>query len=187
MAIELKLDLMVIPTYTTMTLGVVDSSIYEDPNPIVSNPLLTVSPPGFLPVELPFTIQDLNLLNSSDLGITEEGMEQALPDGIYYLKYSIEPANENFVEKSIIRVDLLQEKFDNAFMGLDFMECDRAIKQQAMVQLNTIYLLIQGSIAAGNNCATLEAQKLYNQADKMLDNFLNKGCQGCNTINYSIH
>src|SRR6478736_8653965 len=175
---DLKLDLLFVPTYTVMTLGVMDASVYPDPDPIVANPLLTITPPGFPPVSIPFVIQELNLLDSTDLEITELGGELPLPDRIYYFRYSIEPASTNFVEKTIVRVDNLQEKFDNAFMGLDFMECDSSIKKQATVQLNTVYLLMQGAIAAANNCAPDQAVKLYTQADKMLNKFLANGCGG---------
>jgi ribosome-associated translation inhibitor RaiA len=106
-----------------------------------------------------------------------------LPDGVYNLKYTIAPAYKNYVEKSIMRVEKLQEKFDDAFMKLDMMECDRAIKTQQKVDLNTIYFFIQGAIAAANNCAITEANKLYVQADKMLTNFIKNGCQ-CSGTNY---
>ena len=182
----LKLDLLVLPTYTTMTMAVLDSTVYPDENPIVANPTLFVSVPGFEEVTLPFTIQELNLLNSTDLGITTEGNEEALPDGLYYLRFTIDPPEEFFVEKTIVRVDNLQEKFDKAFLGLDMMECDRAIKMQAMVQLNSIYLFIQGAVSAANNCASVQAMKLYNQADRMLDFFLNSNC-GCSNNNFIIH
>ena len=109
-----------------------------------------------------------------------------LPDGVYFLRYSVAPAYENFVDKSIIRVERLQEKFDEAFMKLDMMECDRAIKTQAKVDLNTIYFFIQGAIAAANNCAIDEANKLYTQANRMLDNFIRTNC-GCSGNNYLIN
>jgi hypothetical protein len=101
-----------------------------------------------------------------------------------FLKYSVAPAYENFVEHSIIRVDKLQEKFDQAFMTLDMMECDRAIKEQSFVTLSTIYLFIQGAIAAANNCATIEANNLYKQANTALDHFIRKivGCSGTNRL-----
>jgi hypothetical protein len=84
-----------------------------------------------------------------------------------------------------MRVDQIQEKFDNAFMKLDMMQCDMAIKTQAKVQLNSIWYMIQGSIAAANNCAIDTANKLYTQANNMLDNFIrnNCGCTGNNYIN----
>jgi hypothetical protein len=68
-------------------------------------------------------------------------------------------------------------------MKLDMMECDLAIKTQAKVDLNSIYYMIQGSIAAANNCAIVEANKLYNQADKLLTSFMKNNC-GCSGNNY---
>ena len=133
-----------------------------------------------------FRSNSFNLFNSASLGLTEVGESTVpLPDGIYTLKYSIAPAYENYVEKTIIRVDNLQEKFDEAFMKLDMMECDRAIKMQQKVDLNTIYFFIQGAISAANNCAIDTANKLYNQASKMLDNFMKNNCKcsGNNFIN----
>lgn len=182
----LKLDLLVVPTYSTMTMGVLDSSIYPSEETEVANPTLFVSVPGFDEVELPFSVRELNLLNSTDLGITEEGDEQKIPDGVYYLRYAIEPIETSFVEKAIVRVDNLQEKFDETFLKFEFMECDRAVKEQVMVELNTIYLLIQGAVAAANGCATAQGLKLYNQAERMLNNLLNNDC-GCSHNNFIPH
>jgi len=182
----LKLDILVIPTYNTLSLAVADASTYPDDPPVVTSPTLEITVPGFGTVIKTFNVNELNIFHSDDLGITATGIEQPLPDGIYYFKYSVAPALENFVEKSIMRVDKLQEKFDEAFMKLDMMECDRAIKTQSKVELNSIYFFIQGAIAAANNCATLQATKLYQQADRMLDNFNNADC-GCTGNNYIIN
>ena len=71
-------------------------------------------------------------------------------------------------------------------MKLDMMECDRAIKQQSKVDLNTIYLLIQGAIAAANNCSSIDSLKLYNKADSLLTHFLKNDC-GCSGNNYVLN
>lgn len=84
---------------------------------------------------------ETNIFGSDTLGITEAGCKQPLPDGIYKLKYSIAPAYANYVERTIMRVDRLQEKFDNAFLQLDMMQCDSALRTQASVNLNTINFL----------------------------------------------
>lgn len=85
-----------------------------------------------------------------------------------------------------MRTDRIQEKFDSAFMKLDMMECDMAIKTQQKVTLSSIYFLIQGSIAAANNSALVQSSKLYKQADMMLDNFLKNNC-GCTGNNYIVN
>ena len=163
-----------------------DTSVYDTDPPTVVNPTVEIKVPGFNAVYLPFTVEQINTFNSTDLGLTTAGDEIALPDGIYCIKYTTDPVLTNFVEKSIIRVDKLQEKFDNAFMTLDIMECDDALKKQAIVSLNTIYFYLQGSIASANNCAYVEAAKLYGQANKMLDRFLASHC-GCSGNNYLVN
>lgn len=181
---SLNLDILVVPTYTTYLLGVADASTYPTTPPVVTNPTLTITAPGFDPVSIPFVIQSLNLLNSENLGITAVGAETLpIPDGVYTLTYAIDPAATNYVTKTIIRVDQLQEKFDKAFMKLDIMECDGAIKKQQKVTLDSIYYFIQGAIAAANNCAVAEANKLYTQANNMLNSFNNANC-GCSGNNY---
>ena len=180
----LNLDILVLPTYNKMLLGVADASTYVTP-PV--NPTIEITVPSFGTVVLPFTENDYNLFNSESLGITASGAALVpLPDGIYKLKYSIVPAATNYVEKTILRVDQLQEKFDEAFMKLDMMECDKAIKTQSKVDLNTIYFFINGAIAAANNCALDTATKLYDQAQKMLNNFVKNNCN-CSGNNYVIN
>jgi len=179
----LNLDFLVVPTYNTLTMGIIDASTYPDNPPVVTSPTLEITPPGFDVAVIPFAVDDYNVITSSNLGITSVGVNQPLPDGVYHIKYSIAPANVNFVEKSIMRTDRIQEKFDEAFMKLDMMECDGAIKRQSKENLSSIYFFIQGAIAAANNCALVEANKLYAQADRMLTNFMNNNC-GCSGNNY---
>ena len=183
---DLKLDILIVPTFNTLLLNVTDASVYPTTPPNVSGATIEIDVPGFGLVSKPFTVQSANIFNSSNLGISDEGEYLPLPDGIYKLTYSVAPAYENNVTKTILRVDKLQEKFDGAFMKLDMMECDRAIKTQSKVDLNTIYFFIQGAIAAANNCAVDEANKMYNKADKMLDTFLAKNCN-CSGNNYMIN
>lgn len=182
---DLKLDIIVVPTYSTLTLGVMDASTYPD-SPPISSPTISITVPGFGEVLLPFDVNTFNIYNSGNLGITEVGVDQPLPDGIYRLRYSVSPAYLNFVERTIMRTEKIQEKFDRAFLQLDLMECDGAIKTQSSVTLNTINFFIQGAIAAGNNCAEYEANRLYVQADNMLNTFLRSNC-GCSGNNYQIN
>jgi len=180
---DLKLDFLVIPTYNLETLGIADASTYPV-SPPVSAPTINIDVPTFGLVSLPFNINDFNIYTSTSLGITAVGDPLLpLPDGIYNITYSVAPAYVNFVQKTIMRVDQLQEKFDSAFMKLDMMQCDAAIRKQQMVDLNSIYYFIQGSIAAANNCAVDTANKLYNQANRMLNQFIANRCN-CSGNNY---
>ena len=183
---NLQLDVLVVPTYNVLTLGVADASVYPTNPPVVSAPSIEIDIPGFETKILPFVPNQLNVFTSSILGISEENCNHPLPDGVYRLRYSIAPAYANYVEKTILRVDKLQEKFDDAFLRLNMMECDRALKTQSSVQLNTINFFIQGAIAAANNCAEYESNTLYVQADNMLNSFLKSNC-GCSGNNYQIN
>jgi len=177
---SLKLDIIVVPTYNTMLLGIADASMYPeellaDPS-LVGSPTIHIKIPGFGEVALPFRVNEVNVFNSIHLGLSQPGECIPIPDGIYHLKYTISPAHENYVNKTIIRVDKLQEKFDEAFMKLDMMGCNEGNKKQMKAELMDISFLISGAIATANNCATSESEKLYKQADKMLNNFKNKNC-----------
>ncbi len=181
---ELILDFLFTPTYDVNTIAIADSSTYPNDPPEVDSPTLEVSIPGFDTVSIPFVPNTTNVLNSTILGITTEG-ESPLPDGTWVFRYSVSPAESNFVEKTIFIVDNLQMKFDEAFMRLDMMKnTSTELKKQEKVSLDTIYYFIQGAIAAANNCATDEAVTLYQKADKLLYDFVNRSkCCGTNYIN----
>jgi len=174
----LKLDIFVLQTYNVTTLAIVDASVYPTDPPNVVTPSIKITPPGFNSVEIPFIVEDYNLFNSFKLGISPEGVDYPLPDGVYQMRYSVSPSLTTYVDKSFMRIDAIQEKYDTAFMRLDLMECDQKIKEQAKVELSTIYFLIQGSISAANNCAITESEKLYVKASSLLDRFVSSGC-GC--------
>jgi len=180
------LDILVLPTYSSLTLGIADASVYDIAEPVAAA-TIEITPPGFDAVLLPFSVDNYNVYSSSTLGITGIGSTTLpLPDGVYYLTYSIAPAYVTAINKSIMRIEQIQEKFDKAFMKLDMMECDRAIKTQAKVDLSSVYFFIQASVAAANNCAVQEANKLYITANKMLDNFIRNNC-GCTGNNYTVN
>lgn len=169
------LNLDILHTYSPYTIQVLDISTYPQGWNII-NPVLEVTGAGFAPVTIDFAPQSINVLNSSNIGCTSEGDPLVpLNDGVYTFTYSISATpGIPSVTKNIFRVYQLQEKFDNAFMQLDIMECDGPIRKQKQEELNTIYLYIQGAIAAANNCALQLATKLYNQANKALDGYLQR-------------
>ena len=166
-----KLDLLVLDTHNAYTIGIADLSQYPTGFPIVA-PTLQIAPPGFPTVALPFTASSMSILNSENLGLSIAGQDQVkLPDGIYRIKYTITPANIHFIEKTFMRTDAIQERFDNAFMTADFSCADRHFSKAQRDKLDEIYFLIQEAIAAANKCANTLAMNLYNQASKLLDRF----------------
>jgi len=180
----LNLDILVINTYNKLTLGIADISTYPD-SPPTTNPIIAITiPNGFGQVSLPFTQNNFNVFNSQSLGLSDPSLPLTpIPDGVYTLTYSVDPSYQNFVTKNFNRTDILQERFDEAFMKLDMMECDKAVKTQSKEDLDTIYYLIQGCIAAANECAIKESNTLYREAWRQLDYFINNNC-GCTGNNY---
>ena len=176
------INILTVPTYDLNTLAIVDNSVYDGAPPAVT---LTIDIPGFgIVMGLPFTVNTINVYNSVTLGISTTLIP--IPDGVYTISYVITGETTPSVEKRIMRVDKLQEKFDEAFMNLEMMEQDRAIKTQSKVDLMSVYFFIQGSIAAANKCAVAESTKLYIQADKMLNAFIAGRC-GYSGNNYIIN
>jgi len=183
---DLVLDILVIETFNKLTLGVADISTYPASPPISSPTIVIDIPNGFGSITLPFVPNTFNVFNSLTLGLSAPGDSLTpIPDGTYTLTYSVTPAFENFVTKTFQRTEVFQEKFDDAFMKLDMMQCDLAIKTQSKVDLSTIYFFIQGSKAAANNCAIDTANTLYKQANKQLCNFIANNC-GCSRDNNFI-
>lgn len=177
------IDIVIVPTYDITTLAVVDSSVYDGAPPAIVT--LDITVPGFDTVTgLAFTTETINIYNSISLGISTA--IEPLPDGNYCISYMIDGETEPSVEKRIMRETALQQKFDEAFMKLDMMECDKAIKKQSKVELMSIYFFMQAAMASSNNCAVVEATKLYIQANKMLDSFILQNC-GCSGNNYVIN
>jgi hypothetical protein len=184
----MTLDFLVINTYTVNTIGIADTSTYDTDPPVVVSPSMSFIIPGFSsPTVLPFVPLNFNVFNSLILGLSTSGQPLLpLPDGVWTATYSVDPAITNYVTKTFMRIDRIQEKYDSAFMKLDMMECDSAIRTQSKVTLSSIYFMIQGAVAAANNCAIDTANKLYMQADNMLTNFINNNC-GCSGNNYTIN
>lgn len=173
-------------------MGIADASDYgigvtpTGASMLVTLPTGVTTLSGATTISVPFTPNDYNVFNSATLNLSAVGVTNPLPDGIYGLTYSVITPTAAPASKSIMRTDKIQEKFDNAFMKLDMMECDMAIKTQQKVVLSSIYFLIQGSIAAANNLAYNQSAKLYQQANMMLDNFIKNNC-GCSGNNYIVN
>ena len=79
---NLQLDILVVPTYSVLTIGIADASVYPTNPPVVSAPSIEIDIPGFGTKILPFVPGEINVFTSSNLGITAVGCNQPLPDGI---------------------------------------------------------------------------------------------------------
>lgn len=177
-----SIEILLIDTHNTQTIGVADVSVYPNGFTIVS-PTLEITPPSFPIATKVFTPSSFNVFNSNDLGITcnTEGCDLSdLPDGYWGLKYSISPAQTNFTSKNFMKTDILQRKFEEAFLALELTQCQEAVKEQDFKQLDEIWYYLQTSISAGNRCNPTLALSQYRVAWELLDLFIKRKPYGCN-------
>lgn len=162
-----KLDIAVHNTYNSNILAIADVSFYPigfNPN----NPYIEITPPGMPKVTLLFTPKGMNIFNSENLNLTS-GCPGPLPDGIYLLRYSIHPNYENFVEKSILRIDATMEKLDALYLGINLQRFDDKVVESTLEQVDVIELLLQGAMSAANECDEKLAYDLFRRANKHID------------------
>lgn len=170
---NLNLDLLILDTHNTKTLGVGDISFYPQGIQIV-NPSIQITPPSYPKVTLAYAAKNLTIYNSNTLGITcsdEECAMVDLPDGVWKIKYTITPANERLVEKSFLRTEKIQQQWGIAFLSSEIKGCDTRINQQQKDELDTIWDLIQGAIASANQCNDISAMNKYRLAESFLKKF----------------
>jgi len=173
-----KLDLALLDTHNLTNICVLDTSVYPSGFNKV-NPSLEITAPGFSSVTLDFTPGSIQIYKSSNLGVVCEWCDEIeLPDGIWKFKYTMYPATTYFIEKNMVRVDRLQQKFDEVYINLDITECDEKVKKADKDVLSIVDTYIQAAIAAGNKCIEKRFHTYYNKAYEILNKYINsKTCK----------
>lgn len=170
-----SLDLLYLDNNSSKVLVLADISDYPPLYNIISPTIFITTPSGSY-VTVVFSPKNVNIFDSADLGMTCDSDDKvALPDGVYQFKYQIGTATKFTVDRSFMRIGRLQEKFDSAFLKLDLNNCDFPTSIEQKKYLDNINIYIQEAIASANQCALTTANKMYNKASKMLDNFLREG------------
>lgn len=172
-----RLDLTIFDSHDPKKLVIGDSSYYPA-GWTISNPTLQITVPGYGTKTVTFVAQSINIYTSNDLGITcdADPCDLAdLPDGIYTIKYTINPAYKYSIIKSFMKVDAIWAKFDDKFLNLEMFTCDSQLSRNRQLQIDEIEFYINGAISAGNKCASKLAIDLYNKADRLLK-LLNPKC-----------
>lgn len=175
------LDLDIMETHNTKTIGILDISVY-DPAIAVQGATLEVIPPGFNKIAVLFTPGALNILNSNNVGITNACSFQELlpmPDGIWQIRYSIQPADRHSFHKDFMRTTLLECRFQNAFLQSLLGAKHDVSKKIDRKKLQEVSLLIQGAIAAANKNNPGLAMDFYHQASDLLHTLTAQHCDRC--------
>lgn len=172
------LDFTAVDTHNPLTLGIADTSFYPTNFTVVA-PTYEITPPSFPKIAVTYTVSEVLFLNSNTLNITcapSPALLTPLPDGIWTIRQSIAPVINFNLEKKFLRTTNIEQKFGKAFLKTDLIECNQDVRTEQMKVLNQVYFYIQAAISAANQCNYILAMKLYNNANRMLDNFIKGTC-----------
>ncbi len=168
-------------------LRVIDTSVYANSIAIVC-PLLQITLPGFThpsnvtpPVINPgFTLNATACtLGSQTTGCNDTFYD--LQDGIYIIKYSVEPSDYVYVEYNHLRITCAMNKIKDVYCNLDLGSCDPpADKKNILNQVRLIEQYLKAAKAYVEDCHDpKKGMELYTYAVKLLDKLTCNDCKTC--------
>lgn len=166
-----KLSVAEIPSNDCKYLRLVDNSYY---NPAIdpTNEILEITPPGYDCAVIFNVDHHFNSVFNSITLKTYTAKLVDLPDGVYHIKYSINPNEAIFAEMDMFRVCLLMSKYSKAICELFTKRCAITHKkfEEYRKQLIWIKELIDASKYLVEECCEIKAGiELYNEASTLLD------------------
>lgn len=174
------LDITYNLTNNCSTLKIEDNSTYDTLQPI-TNTILEVKPPGktcYIPFDLAVGWCS-KVLNCSDLqSCCGSPADSILPDGIYDIKYSLDPNLKMIVEMQHLRVCQLNKSYIAAICELQNNKY-KILKKDYKLEIDRLYYIrgmIQDAISMVEECLDkVRGLELYQEAKKMLE----YGCISC--------
>lgn len=160
------------------TFRLIDDSEYN-PKLTPTGAKLRITPPGFKYAQeydvKPYfnTVFNASLLNIAKAKSQKDLAD--LPDGIYGIKYSIDPSDELFVEYDYFRTVKLQEKFAKIACGLLDKKRDYTVNafQEIKQEILWIRELIEASKYKVETCSDPDGGlNLYNEANFLLNKYV---------------
>jgi hypothetical protein len=188
MAYKHQLSLEIPDTNNCTIFRVQDTSVYSENVPITC-PTLEIVPPGFnqgvvIDIQVaPTTTSSFSyIFNSCILGLQTTGCGdtlQYLPDGVYYIRYSVSPNDKVFVEYKYLRVCQILNKYFNELCKLEMAACEpHADVKEQLKELRLIKSFIDAAKAKVEYCHDIDkGNELLMYADKRLNKYMtNDGC-----------
>lgn len=166
-----------------------DSSFYQSDYPTPTCLRLDITTPGQVqPIYISDADNNLTQyfklnLSSEDLGLNDCGPNTlcALPDGVYTIRYSVNPNVDVYVEYYHMRTTVILNKYYAELCKLRLQECEptREIKEK-IANLHFIKTLIEASKAKVEYChAISQGVDMYVYANKLLDKYINSCSSSC--------
>ena len=161
---------------------VIDASIYTSLIQ-VTNEKLEVTPPGFsVPTIISTGGENFNLtLNACLLGMQMHNCgtsSDPLPDGIYNIRYSVNPNSTVFVEYDHMRVTQILNRYYQKLCNLEMAACepDADVKEQ-LKKLRLVKSFIDAAKANVEDCHDNDTgMSLLRYAEKLLTKLDGKKC-----------
>ena len=177
-----KLSLNIPDIMTDCILRIEDTSVYEPLMPY-NCPTVQIMVPGFSTYKtldntttpvigkgfiLNLTACNLNL-QTSDCG----SIYNSIPDGVYTVKYSIQPNDRLYVEYNHLRVTALKRQLQKQLCSLNMAGCEPSVEVMAKFnELMKISGYIDAAKAKVEYCHNVDQGMLiFNYAKKLLDKF----------------
>lgn len=173
-----KLNVDYLDSNNPKTFRLIDESEYN-PKIAVTSAKLEVTPPGFNSPTIfdvkPYFSMVLNASILNILKVKSVNLLADLSDGIYGIKYSINPSTELFVEYDYFRTVKLREKFSRIVCGLLDKKRDYTVREFEEIKKEILWIdqLIDASKYKVEICE--ESEKgilLYNEASHLLDKYI---------------
>lgn len=182
MVTELFLDFP--DTTSVKTMRVSDASFYN-PKIKVTCARVDVTPPGYLePITFNVKAGFSIVLNASNLKLAKVKVYkklQALPDGIYTIKYSINPNDGLWIEYDYLRISKLMEDYNAALLAIKITPYPLSREVQAeLKRIREIEWYIKSAKGEveykGNRTRGME---LYHYAAQLLAEMTKEKCKTC--------
>jgi hypothetical protein len=171
-----------IPTVSNpCVMKIFDTSVYSALVGIM-NPRLYIVVPGFtFTSELTFIPESSPTLTACDLGLQTENCDSSfvnLPDGIYNIKYAIDPECKVYVEYNHLRMTCALNHYEKILCNISISDCDPPAKvKDKLKQLHLIKMYLEAAKAKVETChENQEGMTLFNYAVKLLNKLDCKNC-----------
>jgi hypothetical protein len=171
-----------IPTVSNpCVLKIFDTSVYS-PLVAIFRPRLEIVVPGFTYTsELSFIPESSPTLTACDLGLQTENCGSSyvnLPDGIYGIKYAVDPECKVYVQYNHLRITCALNRYEKILCTLSIANCDPPAKiKEKLKQLHLIRMYLDAAKAKVETChENQEGMTLFNYAVKLLNKMECKNC-----------
>ena len=166
------------------TFTVKDISAYNPDIPVTCG-TLRIKVPGFNTPKYYDVLEGFELIvNMSNLGLQKTWNHEclsALPDGLYSIRYSINPNDKLFVDYYYYQTCNIYKKYTDAVCNFLNNKCDLSKKEQEakIDDLFEISQLIDYAKISAETCGDPDsAEEMYNEA---LEKIKKEGTNGCST------